>query len=133
MTATNLLDDPRVMGIVGNYRDITERKALEEQLAHQASHDSLTNLANRTLFQNRLEHALARAQRHGVAVSILFLDLDDFKTINDTLGHSAGDAVLVAVADRLRARVRECDLAARLGGDEFAVLAGRRRRGARQR
>jgi len=122
VTATNLLDDPSVMGIVGNYRDVTERKALEEQLAHQATHDSLTNLANRTLFRNRLEHALARAQRHHEQVSIIFLDLDDFKTINDTLGHSAGDQVLIAVAERLVQRVRDCDLAARLGGDEFAVL-----------
>ncbi len=122
VTATNLLDDPSVMGIVGNYRDITERKALEDQLAHQASHDSLTDLANRTLFQNRVEHALARAQRHGESVSVLFLDLDDFKTINDTLGHSTGDGVLIEIANRLRGRVRDCDLAARLGGDEFAVL-----------
>jgi len=122
ITASNVLDDPNVMGIVGNYRDITERKLLEGQLAHQASHDALTGLANRALFRDRLEHSLARARRHGEPVSILFLDLDDFKAVNDSLGHSAGDAVLVAVANRLRGCMRESDLAARLGGDEFAAL-----------
>jgi len=122
LTASNVLDDPNVMGIVGNYRDITERKLLEAQLAHQATHDSLTGLANRALFRDRLEHALARARRHGEPVSILFMDLDDFKTVNDSLGHSAGDALLVAVANRLRGCMRESDLAARFGGDEFAAL-----------
>jgi diguanylate cyclase (GGDEF)-like protein/PAS domain S-box-containing protein len=122
ITASNVLDDPNVMGIVGNYRDITVRKTLEAQLAHQATHDSLTSLANRALFGDRLQHALARARRHGEPVSILFMDLDDLKSVNDSLGHSAGDQVLVAVADRLRSCMRESDLAARLGGDEFAVL-----------
>jgi diguanylate cyclase (GGDEF)-like protein/PAS domain S-box-containing protein len=122
ITASNVLDDPNVMGIVGNYRDITERKLLEAQLAHQATHDPLTGLANRALFRDRLEHALARARRHAEPVSILFMDLDDLKAVNDSLGHSAGDEVLVAVADRLRGCMRESDLAARLGGDEFAAL-----------
>ena len=122
ITASNVLDDPNIMGIVGNYRDITERKLLEAQLAHQATHDSLTGLANRALFRDRLEHALARARRHGEPVSILFVDVDDLKSVNDGLGHSAGDALLIAVADRLRGSMRESDLAARFGGDEFAVL-----------
>src|SRR6266550_3178609 len=122
ITASNVLDDPNVMGIVGNYRDVTERKLLEAQLAHQATHDSLTGLANRALFRDRLEHALARARRHGEPVSILFVDVDDLKSVNDGLGHSAGDALLIAVADRLRGSMRESDLAARFGGDEFAVL-----------
>jgi diguanylate cyclase (GGDEF)-like protein/PAS domain S-box-containing protein len=122
VTVSNLLNDPSVEGIVGNYRDVTERKVLEDQLAHQASHDALTGLANRTLFRDRLQHALARGSRHGEPVSILFLDLDDFKTVNDSLGHSVGDEMLVAVAERLRGCLRESDMAARFGGDEFAIL-----------
>jgi diguanylate cyclase (GGDEF)-like protein/PAS domain S-box-containing protein len=122
VTATNLLDDPSVRGIVGNYRDVSERKVLEAQLAFQASHDALTGLANRALFRDRLEHALARGRRHGEPVAILFLDLDDFKTVNDSLGHSAGDEMLVAVAERLRSCLRQSDIAARFGGDEFAIL-----------
>ena len=122
VTVSNLLNDPSVGGIVGNYRDVTERKVLEEQLAHQASHDALTDLANRALFRDRLQHALARGVRHGEPTSILFLDLDDFKTVNDSLGHSAGDEMLVAVAERLSGCLRKSDMAARFGGDEFAVL-----------
>jgi diguanylate cyclase (GGDEF)-like protein/PAS domain S-box-containing protein len=122
VTVSNLLDDPSVGGIVGNYRDITERKILEEQLAHQASHDALTGLANRALFRDRLQHALARGVRHGEPTSILFLDLDDFKTVNDSLGHSAGDEMLVAVGERLKGCLRQSDMAARFGGDEFAIL-----------
>jgi diguanylate cyclase (GGDEF)-like protein/PAS domain S-box-containing protein len=122
VTVTNLLDDPSVGGIVGNYRDVTERKILEAQLAHQASHDALTSLANRVLFRDRLEHALARGERHREPVAVLFLDLDDFKRVNDSLGHSAGDEMLVAVAERLRSRLRQSDIAARFGGDEFAIL-----------
>jgi diguanylate cyclase (GGDEF)-like protein len=92
---------------------------LKERLAHEARHDPLTGLANRSLFSLRVEAALAR---QGTAPAVMFLDLDDFKGINDTLGHAAGDALLVTVAERLRASLREEDLAARLGGDEFAVL-----------
>jgi diguanylate cyclase (GGDEF)-like protein/PAS domain S-box-containing protein len=122
VTPTNLLDDPSVKGIVGNYRDVSERKVLEAQLAFQASHDALTGLANRFLFRDRLEHALARGSRHREPVAMLFLDLDDFKTVNDRLGHSAGDEMLIAVAERLRSCLRQSDIAARFGGDEFAVL-----------
>jgi len=111
-----------VVGRVWSFRDITERKRLERELSHQAFHDSLTNLANQALFRDRVDHALVRAARHGTSVGVLFLDLDNFKTVNDSLGHTAGDELLVAVAERLRACLRSTDTAARLGGDEFAVL-----------
>jgi diguanylate cyclase (GGDEF)-like protein/PAS domain S-box-containing protein len=120
--ATNLLDDPHVQGIVFNSRDVTERKALEEHLTHRAFHDGLTGLANRALFYDRIVHAQARSARDGGQVAVLFMDLDDFKTINDSLGHTAGDLLLVAVAQRLQAALRAADTVARLGGDEFAVL-----------
>jgi diguanylate cyclase (GGDEF)-like protein/PAS domain S-box-containing protein len=120
--AKNLLDDPAVGGVVVNYRDITERKALEEQLRHQAFHDVLTGLANRSLFRDRLGHALARAARGALPTAVLYLDLDDFKAINDRLGHAEGDRLLVAVGDRLRAATRAGDTVARLGGDEFAII-----------
>jgi diguanylate cyclase (GGDEF)-like protein/PAS domain S-box-containing protein len=102
--------------------DITLRKELEKQLQHQAFHDSLTGLANRALFRDRVAHALARQARTPGAVSVLFSDLDDFKTVNDSLGHEAGDQLLVAVAERLRAVMRPEDTTARFGGDEFAIL-----------
>ncbi len=103
--------------------DITARKQLEGQLRHQALHDSLTGLANRALFSDRVQHALDRASRESdAALAVLFLDLDDFKTINDSLGHSAGDALLVAVSRRIERMLRPGDTAARLGGDEFAIL-----------
>jgi diguanylate cyclase (GGDEF)-like protein/PAS domain S-box-containing protein len=102
--------------------DITERKAFEAQLQHQAFHDSLTNLPNRALFMDRLEHALTRAQRHGRFVAVLFLDLDNFKVINDSLGHKVGDQLVVEVSQRLQRCVRPEDTLARLGGDEFTVL-----------
>ncbi|HEX2221066.1 MAG TPA: EAL domain-containing protein [Candidatus Limnocylindria bacterium] len=120
--AKNLLDDEHVRGVLVNCRDITDRQQLEEQLRHQAFHDALTGLANRALFADRVDHALHRAGRHPSSVAVLFLDLDDFKTVNDSLGHEAGDELLRAVADRLRRALREGDTAARLGGDEFAIL-----------
>jgi diguanylate cyclase (GGDEF)-like protein/PAS domain S-box-containing protein len=112
----------RPTGMVGTIQDITERKTLERQLAHQAFHDPLTGLPNRTLFTNRLEHALAREDRREDSVAILFLDLDNFKVINDSLGHEIGDELLVAVGGRLAACVRPADTVARLGGDEFTIL-----------
>jgi diguanylate cyclase (GGDEF)-like protein/PAS domain S-box-containing protein len=121
--ADNRLADAAVEGIVLSMRDVTARKALEDELRHQAFHDSLTGLANRALFEDRLVHALARARRNHEPVAVLFLDLDDFKTINDSLGHEAGDELLRAVAIRIAGVVRVADTAARLGGDEFAVLA----------
>jgi diguanylate cyclase (GGDEF)-like protein len=118
----NLLDDPVVSGVVVNSWDVTERKALEEQLYHQAFHDPLSGLPNRALFMDRLEHALARANRRGDKVAVLFTDLDNFKVINDSLGHEVGDQLLVAVVERLKGCLRPEDTAARLGGDEFTVL-----------
>jgi diguanylate cyclase (GGDEF)-like protein/PAS domain S-box-containing protein len=120
--ASNLVDDPNVGGLVLTLRDVTARKRLEEQLTHQALHDPLTGLANRALFHNRVEHALARSPRPAGAVAVLFLDLDDFKAVNDSLGHAVGDALLAALARRVQACVRPSDTVARLGGDEFAVL-----------
>jgi diguanylate cyclase (GGDEF)-like protein/PAS domain S-box-containing protein len=121
-TINNLLDDPDVRGIVVTSRDITERKEFEEQLRHQAFHDSLTDLPNRALFMDRLEHALARMSRSEQCVAVLFLDLDNFKLVNDSLGHEVGDQLLIAVAERLKACSHPGDTVARLGGDEFAIL-----------
>jgi diguanylate cyclase (GGDEF)-like protein/PAS domain S-box-containing protein len=102
--------------------DITDRMMLEAQLQHQAFHDPLTGLANRALFADRVEHAVARSRRHRESVAVLFLDLDDFKMVNDGLGHDAGDELLVAVSEVLQEALRSTDTAARLGGDEFAIL-----------
>lgn len=103
-------------------RDITERKELERALAHRALHDPLTELANRSLFLNRLDQAGARTRRSGGRYGVLFLDLNGFKAVNDSLGHAAGDALLVETARRLEGVVRESDTVARLGGDEFGIL-----------
>jgi diguanylate cyclase (GGDEF)-like protein/PAS domain S-box-containing protein len=119
---TDLLDDPVVGGIVLNGRDVSERKKFEEQLQHQAFHDPVTHLANRALFNERVRHAVARTLRDGVGMAVLFVDLDDFKTVNDSLGHAAGDRVLIEVAKRISGSVRAADTAARFGGDEFAIL-----------
>jgi diguanylate cyclase (GGDEF)-like protein/PAS domain S-box-containing protein len=119
---TNLVRDPHIRGYVLTAHDVTERKALERRLAHQAFHDSLTGLANRALFLERVRHALERTTRSGGTVAALFVDLDDFKTVNDSLGHAAGDDLLIGVAERLREATRPTDTPARFGGDEFAVL-----------
>ena len=102
---------------------LSERDTLAAQLEHQAFHDSLTDLANRALFNDRVRHALARARRDGGCLAVLFVDLDDFKVVNDSLGHGAGDRLLREVAARLRSCLREHDTVGRLGGDEFAILA----------
>jgi diguanylate cyclase (GGDEF)-like protein/PAS domain S-box-containing protein len=120
--ATNLLDDPRLGGIVLTARDVNDRKAFEEQLRHRAFHDPLTQLANRALFYDRIEHTLTRDGRAAQTVAVLFIDLDDFKLVNDERGHAVGDELLAAVAQRLRGCLRSADTAARLGGDEFGVL-----------
>ena len=103
-------------------KDISDRKLLEVQIQYQAYHDSLTGLPNRLLFLDRLDGALLRSKRHGEAVGVVFIDLDNFKVINDSLGHEAGDNLLVAVAQVLRACIRPEDTVARLGGDEFTIL-----------
>ncbi len=118
----NLLEEEAVNGIVLNIRDISERKSLQAELEHQAFHDTLTGLPNRALFRNRVEHALGAQLRTEQSVAVLFLDIDDFKTVNDSLGHAAGDRVLQQVAVRLESCLRPTDTAARLGGDEFAIL-----------
>jgi diguanylate cyclase (GGDEF)-like protein/PAS domain S-box-containing protein len=119
---SNLTEDPAVQGLALNFRDISERKALEEQLRQLAFHDPLTLLANRNLFRDRVQHALTLAQCGQSSVAVMFLDLDNFKNINDSLGHDAGDCLLQAVAQRIVKTTRSSDTVARLGGDEFAVL-----------
>jgi diguanylate cyclase (GGDEF)-like protein/PAS domain S-box-containing protein len=119
--ATNLTQDPDVRAIVLTARDVTERKALEEKLRHQALHDPLTGLANRLLLRDRIEHAL-HARRSRLPLGLLVLDLDDFKNINDSYGHAAGDEALLEVTRLVRLCLRPGDTFARLGGDEFAIL-----------
>ena len=114
--------DGATVGRVWSFRDTTRQRQLEAELAHQAFHDALTGLSNQALFRNRVDHAAARAERDDRAIAVLYFDVDDFKRVNDGLGHAAGDQLLVGVAERLRACVREVDTTARLGGDEFAVL-----------
>jgi diguanylate cyclase (GGDEF)-like protein/PAS domain S-box-containing protein len=114
--------DGTLVALEGFITDITERKLVEEQLAHQAFHDRLTNLPNRALFMDRLDHALARSARREHSVAVLFMDLDQFKMINDTLGHKAGDQLLLGVGMRLASCLRPGDTAARFGGDEFTLL-----------
>ena len=122
ITASNLLADANVGGIVITARDVSARRELEAQLRRKAFEDSLTGLANGELFRDRLEHALARRGSDDRTLAVLYLDLDDFKDVNDSLGHAAGDALLVEAARRIRSALRAGDTTARLGGDEFAVL-----------
>jgi diguanylate cyclase (GGDEF)-like protein/PAS domain S-box-containing protein len=119
---TNLVADPAVGGLVLTIRDVTDRVELEGQLTYQALHDPLTGLANRRLFGDRLSHSLERRPGPERPLVVLFCDLDDFKIINDSLGHGVGDQVLAEVAERARRLLRGGDTAARLGGDEFAIL-----------
>ena len=122
VTLTDLRNEPAVNGIVVNARDITDRKKLEKSLRHQALHDDLTGLANRLLFTQKVAEALAATVNSPQIVGVLFLDVDELKDINDSLGHAAGDHVLLTVAARIKDTVRISDVAARFGGDEFAVL-----------
>ena len=119
---SNQLADPHVRAVVLNTRDVTERKDLEDKLRHQAHHDPLSGLSNRTLFKDRVAASLARHRSDRGSLAVLFLDLDDFKHVNDSLGHAAGDSLLLAVASRLQECVGPSDTVARFGGDEFAVL-----------
>jgi len=121
---SDLRAEPSVAGLVFTLRDVTGQHQLEEELKHRAFHDALTGLPNRLLFQDRIAQHVASAKRTGMITGVLFVDLDDFKVVNDTKGHSVGDELLMAAASRLSALVRESDTAARLGGDEFAVLIG---------
>jgi diguanylate cyclase (GGDEF)-like protein/PAS domain S-box-containing protein len=114
--------DGDVVGRVWSFRDVTENRRLQDRLSHQAFHDPLTGLANQALFRDRLSHATAKLARTGGRLAVLFIDLDDFKTVNDSLGHPAGDLLLTTVSARLSECLRPGDTAARLGGDEFAVL-----------
>jgi len=120
MSVTPLVDG--LGGGVVSHIDITTRKQAEKKIEHLALHDTLTGIPNRLLFSDRCSQALARAKRYGKSVALLYADLDDFKTINDRYGHSAGDTVLRTVARRLALCVRESDTVARLGGDEFVLL-----------
>jgi diguanylate cyclase (GGDEF)-like protein len=122
VSCRDLRADESVSGVVLTLHDVTARRSLERELVHRAFYDSLTGLANRALFQERLQQAVARAARTGAVVGALFVDVDDFKVVNDTLGHEIGDRLLVAVARRLAAVVVPDGTVARLSGDEFAVL-----------
>lgn len=117
-------DEGTALYLLAQVQDISERKELEAQLSHQALHDSLTGLPNRTLMLDRLDREVSHSRRHGGWVAVLFLDLDNFKVINDSLGHAAGDMLLVMVAQRLQACVREEDTISRFGGDEFIIIIG---------
>ena len=122
ISASSLGSASRVSGYVLVMREITERRALEEQLRHRALHDELTGLPNRTLLREHLDRLLALQNRRKHGLTLLLIDLDRFKEINDTFGHEAGDTLLIVVAERLRRALRDSDLVARLGGDEFAVV-----------
>lgn len=120
--AVDLSHDPAVAGIALTMRDITARKDLEAQLERRAFRDSLTGLTNRARFLDRLEHAMERRKRTGLPLCVIYVDVDDLKAVNDGLGHAAGDALLLAVAEVLRSTTRSSDTTGRLGGDEFAVI-----------
>jgi diguanylate cyclase (GGDEF)-like protein/PAS domain S-box-containing protein len=119
---TNLLADPTVRGIAMNLRDVSHRKSNEDDLRHRALHDTLTGLPNRTLLLDRLYGAIGRSGRDARSVAVFFLDLDAFKEVNDSLGHAAGDQVLIGVSRRLASVARAQDTVARYGGDEFVVV-----------
>jgi diguanylate cyclase (GGDEF)-like protein/PAS domain S-box-containing protein len=122
LIASNRVDDPAIAGFVVTARDLTERISQAEALTHQARHDALTGLPNRVLLLEELTRSTARAERQATRLAVLFLDVDHFKVVNDSLGHAAGDELLRSVAERLRTSVRLSDVVSRFGGDEFVVL-----------
>ena len=123
LTITSIRDsEGEISHYAAIFSDITQRRQAEERLGYLATHDVLTNLANRMLFEERLTHAIVHAKRFGRKVAVMYLDLDRFKLVNDTLGHNAGDEVLKMVAERIVANVRANDTVARMGGDEFALV-----------
>ena len=122
VVCSNLLYDPDVQGLVLTIRDVTEQRRMERELRHRALHDNLTSLPNRGLFVERLQRVLRRVASQNALVAVLFIDVDEFKAVNDTRGHAVGDEVLQRVARILASSLRAGDLAARLGGDEFALL-----------
>ncbi len=119
---TDLYDDPAVAGLVITAHDVTAQKAIEDRLAHQATHDPLTHLPNRVIVHDRLDHALERGRRDGSRAAAIFLDIDEFKQVNDTWGHAAGDELLRQVAGRVQRAARAADTVGRYGGDEFVVI-----------
>jgi len=122
-TVKPILDDRRqVISVICISKEITERKIMEDRLAHMAQYDTLTDLPNRALFDDRLRHAITQAKRDQTRLALMFLDLDNFKPINDTFGHQVGDLLLQAAAKRMQDCIRESDTAGRIGGDEFVVL-----------
>ena len=125
MSVSPVYDADRIVAVATIARNITGRKHVERMINHLAFHDGLTGLANRTLIRDRLQHAIARARRAGGYVAVIYLDLDDFKAVNDRLGHAAGDQLLQAVAARLQPLLRPGDTFGRLGGDEFVVVSDR--------
>jgi len=125
ISVSPVLEGDRVVAIATIARDISGRKHVERMINHLAFHDGLTGLANRTLIRDRLQHALARSRRSGGMVAAIYLDLDDFKEVNDRLGHAAGDQLLQAVSARLQPLLRPGDTFGRLGGDEFVVVSDR--------
>jgi diguanylate cyclase (GGDEF)-like protein/PAS domain S-box-containing protein len=121
-TRPALDDQGHQCGAIATFADISERRTILEQLQHQAHHDQLTDLANRRLFHKELDRAISRAQRHARAVALVYMDLNGFKQVNDTLGHRSGDEVLRTIAQRLTRAIREEEMISRYGGDEFVAL-----------
>jgi diguanylate cyclase (GGDEF)-like protein/PAS domain S-box-containing protein len=125
VTSRNMLAHPEVRALIGHHRDITERRMIQDRIAHAAAHDGLTGLANSPTLARDLERALAQGTRYQHSVGMLFLDLDGFKTVNDTFGHDVGDRLLKAIGEVIRRTVRDTDTVGRLGGDEFGVVLTR--------